>query len=66
VAYVGAHGRDAAGSSLGRDQCVEQGTVVGTVTRGLDDHVLVDAQELAEGEELILPASHGVYLRSSA
>jgi len=32
------------------DQCVEQGTVVGTVTRGLDDHVLVDAQELAEAK----------------
>jgi len=52
VAYVG---RTVATPRLfpGRDQCVEQARCRHRDT-GLDDHVLVDAQELAEGEELIL------------
>jgi len=43
VAHVRVHGRDAAGAPVRRDQRVEHGAVVGPVTGGLDDDVLVDA-----------------------
>jgi len=54
VAHVRVHGRDAAGAPVRRDQRVEHGAVVGPVTGGLDDDVLVDAQVVAKRVELVL------------
>ena len=58
---------DALGLAVGGDQRIDQRAVVGVVAGRLHDHVLVEAEEVAQRcNSVSFGASQGVYLRLGA
>ncbi len=54
VGDIGLHRGHALGLAAGGLQCIDQRAVIGAMTSGLDDDVALEAQEIAQGEQLFL------------